>query len=152
MPAHPKVSWDVELTRCMRGGFGQFTPVNFGTCVLFNNSTAGEILVVWSAYLWPNLLGDAGFAVFNGNPGGKKSYSLWTRMAPVAGVVTQLDTATAYALDQNFPSGMTPANTIAVDMPWAILDPGWSFIIQSQKAANEMSASIIWQSVVDLTK
>lgn len=23
MPAHPKISWELELTRCMRGGFGQ---------------------------------------------------------------------------------------------------------------------------------
>ena len=135
--------------RCNLAGFGGFTPTNNATLGLFNNSQGAELLIVWVAYPALNIINSCGFGLFQGSIGGTviRPQALYTTGAPTAGIVTKLDTATNYSLYQFWDLGMSPPTAMHVNLPWAILDPGWSFIIQDQKAGDTFGANVVWQSV-----
>lgn len=138
-----------DLLRCQLAGFDRFTPTNNATLGLFNSSQGAELLVVWVAYPALQVINTCGFGVIQGSIGGTviTPRPLYTSGFVRAGVVTKLDTATSYQLDQFWDLGMSPPTAMNVNLPWAILDPGWSFIIQDQKAGDSFGANVIWQSL-----
>lgn len=134
--------------RCMRGGVLRFTPANLGTVGLYNNSTGPELLVLW--YLsWSTQNGLAVMGIQRGIVGTAQSTiaPLVTGETIYAGQVTKGDTATAVNADlmPYFPS--YESTTLHPTLPWAILQPGWSFLIQDNTTGDAMNASFIWQSI-----
>jgi len=138
----------LDYSRCMMGGFDGFTPTNNATLVLYNNSTGAQKLLVWFAHMQLQNINTCGYGVFQGNPGGtvQPVTPLWTRAAPVAGTVAKLDTATNFQLSLYFRLGIATYAVLNPTLPWAILEPGWSFIIQDQKAGDIFGANVIWQA------
>lgn len=138
----------LDYARCMMGGFDGFTPTNNATLVLYNNSTGAQRLLVWFAHMQLQNINTAGYGVVQGNPGGTPQpvAPIWTRAAPVAGVVSKLDTATNFQLYLYFRLGIATYAVLNPTLPWAILEPGWSFIIQDQKAGDIFGANVIWQA------
>jgi hypothetical protein len=132
-----------------RAGFGQFTPTNHATLALYNDGGASVRLLVWLAYAALNVINPCGFGLFQGDPGGTPltpaPMALPSSIA--AGVVTQIDTATSYDLDFWVPLGIGVQSQLSFTVPWAVVSPGYAFIMQDQKAGDVFSASIIFQSV-----
>lgn len=132
-----------------RAGFAEITPTNKATLALYNDGDANVRLLVWLAYPALNLINPCGFGVFHGDPGGTPitPTPMALPSALVAGVVTYSDTATAYTLDFFLPLGMGIYANLGITVPWAVISPGYAFIIQDQKDGDGFSASIIFQSV-----
>ena len=133
--------------RCMRGGVLPFTPTNLGTVSLYNNSTGAEVLVIW--YVNTN---SSDTVLQAGIIQGKQG-TAQTTVAPLitgnpifAGQVCKLDTTTVMPFDQCFQYGQNPSASINADLPWAILQPGWSFVVQDTGDADEMCCSFVWQA------
>ena len=141
--------YNFDPYQAARAGFAPFTPTNLGTLALYNDGAANFRLLVWLAYPALGNVNTCGFGIFHGNPGG-------TPVTPVPmalpsyladGVVTQVDTATAYTLDFFVPVGVGMFSSLVFNAPWAVVSPGYAFIIQDQKTGDSFSASIIFQSV-----
>lgn len=131
----------------MRGGVFIATPTNLGGLALYNNSQGAELLVVWFWSLSPDGANLGGIGVFKGKPPGSAvtPSPLVTDEAIYAGQLVQLDTTTVYARD--FVTGFTavPQGDLSPMLPWAVLQPGWSLVLQDQTTADPCAANIIWQ-------
>jgi hypothetical protein len=138
----------VNPRRCARGTVPEFTPTNLGTVALFNNSSGAELLLVLAVALestaQPLYIGftqqKLGTVQTTAGP-------LMSGEAMPPGQVTKLDTASALIGDVWTNSNIVLTSTLNSPLPWAVLQPQWSFFIQDTGTGDPMGASFIWQAV-----
>jgi hypothetical protein len=133
--------------RCARGGVGPFTSTNLATISVFNNSKGPELVIVWFLEYFTNAT-----TIYLGSIN-QSLGTVQTTIAPLvtgntvfAGQLFKLDTATVLPKDLAFELNPILQNTLIPRLPWAILQPGWSFFMQSDTSGSALSGSFIWQS------
>lgn len=134
--------------RCMRGGVILTTPTNLGGLALYNNSSGAELLVVWLAAIQGTAGNSTTMGVFKGKPPGTSvaASPMITDQAVYAGQLVQLDTTTTYPVDVATGFGIGSNSYIAALLPWVVLSPGFSWVMQDYTTADPWFGSIIWQS------
>lgn len=139
-----------NLWRMMRGGVGLTAAIagNYPTLSLFNNSQVSEFLVVWYVNAFVSADYTVRWGVTNQQLSGtaESTFNIFAGQAPLAGALKFVDSATLYALAGMMLYGNTETGGLVGEMPFAILPPGYSFLVQNQTAAASLGASIIWQS------
>lgn len=135
--------------QALRGMKSTGTPTNLATVGLFNNSTGPSLLVVRDL----TINGAASDTVQVSNAVGAvgSSQGLVHAMVPSQpgspGLVASIDTATVFPGDY-----MAALSTIGSfvwnhDIPFAVVEPGWSLVFQQVTAAHAMSIALIWEAI-----
>ena len=134
--------------RCMRGGAATFTTSNYGTVALFHNGTGRDLLAVWQMMGGDPANPTVNFGTMQGSIGGTvgPSNPIVTGDAPQYGIVTYLDSATQLTLDTALFYGPTITASVPCLLPWAILQPGWSAIVQTYTKGDNFTGFFIWQA------
>lgn len=135
--------------QALRGMKASGVPTNLATVGLFNNSTGPAILVIRDLTL--NGTASDTIAVTNvlGQVG--SSQGLVHAMTPsqpgTPGLLASIDTATAYPGDYLAALSSTGSFVWNHDIPFGVLEPGWSLVFQDTTAAHAMSVSLIWEAI-----
>jgi hypothetical protein len=124
------------------------TPTNLATVALFNNTSGPYWLVVRDA----TISGTASALVHAGYVQGQ----VWTASgviqnmiitdAQLPGTIGSVDTATVFASAYllTLPNGLWFWQH---EMPWAVIAPGFSWVVQAVVVAQGIQASFIWEAI-----
>ena len=134
----------------MRGAFANSGAVtNYETMSLYNNGAGADLLVVWWANVQSGNVDYLNAASIQGPVG-----TMVGAVAPIitgdstlSGTIYELDDANQIVPDLFIESGLYNGNQIFSTIPLAILQPGWSFVVQDTATGGTGEASFIWQNV-----
>lgn len=137
--------------RPRQAAWGQISlasPTNKATLSLFNDNLGTQYLVVRTFQIQATAAHNISIQHQKGSFGtsGGNISSFVTNDAKKAGALYSLDTATALA-----PRWQTVANANTlpwpIDIPFAVLLPGWSLSFQDQTSAETMILNIMWEAI-----
>jgi hypothetical protein len=139
----------IAWRRCSRGGGPRFTPVHFGTIALYNDTQGAELLVVWVMFCSSTATALINGGTIQGSLGGTVGVKtpLVIGSVGMAGQVTQIDSPAAMVDDFSLFFGPGILAPLAPILPWAVLQPGWSFWLQDSLAGDAFNGFFIWESV-----
>lgn len=134
--------------QAMRGFISQTGNSNFGTCLLYNNSSASHLLVVRSIMPTPDLSSNYTVGVIQGLQGtaGGTVQSVMAGDANKPGMLSSLDAAAAYA---QYVSILNPQFTFNFDLsvPLFVLPPGWSAFVQDLGGGANIDCAFLWEAI-----
>jgi len=134
----------------MRGAYTASSATNYSTFSLYNNGSGADMLVVWAIWFNDGASGYvANVAAYQGTLGAKLGLVVpfITGYTQQSGLLYWDDDATQITPDfytQTFPG---QGLSIPASIPYAILQPGWSYVAQSGGTGNAGSVGWIWQLV-----
>ena len=135
--------------QAVTGSFSTPTPTNWATIWLYNDSTAGQVMVIRNVTINPNL--NAGLQYFERKgksgilqAGGLHNYIQET--AKLAGVFYYSDEATQFTDDILGASIASPV-TWNHEFPFRILQPGWSLVAQALSSGANCGLIATWESI-----
>lgn len=134
----------------MRGLNVPSQSTNYATTSLFNNSTGRDLLALWAIGIQTQ---GGGFtiygAAFQGSLGTVSGTvaPLVTGDAPQYGQIYYADSATPITPDYQFANYLSPVYTQPFGMPYTILQPQWSYVIQDIGTGTLDVVSFLWQAV-----
>jgi hypothetical protein len=132
-----------------RGMKASGVPVNFATLSLYNNSSAPAVLVVRDFSINGTANDVIALSYAQGQIGtsqGKVS-ALLPSEAVQAGLIASIDTATAYPGDYAISLSSLGTFEWYHDYPFAVVQIGWSLVVQGTTAAHAVTCSILWESI-----
>lgn len=122
---------------------------NYKVASLYNNSTAAELLCLWTVV--PNTAsGKAPAVARSGSFGslGEVVNTLVSGGARLAGQIFVSDEAAVLTNDFEFFTASAIATYLQAGVPIAILQPGWSFSVSEiQTGQTGTQVSFLWQSI-----
>jgi len=131
-------------------GFASVSATNKATVSLFNNSKGRNFLVVRDVRPWiADASLDLAVSYNNGQVGTSAGTAqpLVPSMPAPAGQVFAIDTATAYNEDYSLISAAWLPGIWPHDFPFAVLEPGWSLVIQSTNNGLTLLCSFVWEAI-----
>jgi hypothetical protein len=132
-----------------RGGKNLASVTNLATVALFNNSTGPQVLVVRDILIVGTANDMIATAYVPGQVGASPGLvqPLLPTDALPAGLVTSADTVTSYPADYLLPLSSTADFEWWHDYPFAVVTPGWSFVLQERTSAKAMTVSLLWEAI-----
>lgn len=135
--------------QALRGMKVTGTPTNLATVGLFNNSSGPQLLVVRDL----TINGPASDTVNISNVVGQigSSQGLVHAMVPSQpgnpGLIASIDTATVYPGDYAAALSTIGSFVWNHDLPFAVVEPGFSLVFQDGTAAHGITISLIWEAI-----
>jgi hypothetical protein len=143
----PFVQMHKRLRRCFWSYYAPSAATHYPTMSVFNASTGDSVIAIigWNAVLAAaaKMYADIITGTLGSNLGAVSP--MWAGERTGNGQHYYADTLTTPASFLQFASA-TSFNFLGSQLNcWAILPPGWSFVLQSGGAGGTMSASFFWQ-------
>jgi len=140
----------VRLRQAFVSQYPAATATNRATHLLFNSS-AGDRVIVVRAFTF-NGATAASATPIGAQQGALGSHlgtetPLWRGEAIGVGQHFYVDTLTVLPNQQLITPAVSSNFLAALDLPWAVLPPGWAFYIQANAAALTLAASFQWEEL-----
>lgn len=136
----------------MAYGGGQFATAaaDFTTLALLNNSQYAEYLLIrtWSFTPNGNNIGLVGVAQTNFGGTAVTPIPFMPNEAPPPGVLTHIAATSAQVNGFVIGGSASSPNIWPLDIPFALVPPGWSFFIQQFTANVILTASVMWEAIM----
>lgn len=124
-------------------------PTNHATISIFNNSTGPRILVVRDLFVQGSANDLVAMSYQTGQVG--SSQGLVQPYLPssqtLAGLIAGIDTLTVYAADYTIALSSLGTYEWYHDFPWAVIEPGFSLVVQAVTVAHATTVSAVWEAV-----